>query len=140
MAGVGSWRSSWILRRCESSGKEMVIQMKRSLTLLLGLALLVPFAWPQASTSSVSGTVRDPSGAVIPNATTVIVGAQTDVTLTTKTNDAGVYFFPAIIAGSYRHIGRSSGNGEVPRRFHRPGCAKRRDRSGIETGRCDYGR
>ena len=38
--------------------------MKRSLTLLLGLALLVPFAWPQASTSSVSGTVRDPSGAV----------------------------------------------------------------------------
>ena len=76
--------------------------MKRSLTLILGLALLVSSAWPQASTSSVSGTVRDMSGAVVPNATAVIVGAETDVTLTTKTNDAGVYFFPAIIAGTYR--------------------------------------
>ncbi|MCX6630178.1 MAG: carboxypeptidase-like regulatory domain-containing protein [Candidatus Solibacter sp.] len=76
--------------------------MKRSLILLLGLALLVPSAWPQASTSSVSGTVRDQSGAVIPNATAEVVGTETNVTLTTKTNDAGVFFFPAIIAGSYR--------------------------------------
>ena len=58
--------------------------------------------WTLPTGSNMSGTVRDQSGAVIPNATAVIVGTETNVALTTKTNEAGVYFFPAIVAGAYR--------------------------------------
>ena len=35
---------------------------------ILALALLAPSAWPQASTATVSGTVPDQTGAVIPAA------------------------------------------------------------------------
>jgi hypothetical protein len=59
-------------------------------------------AWPQASTGTVSGTVRDQSGAVIPNAPVVITNAGTNVGIPGRTNEAGRYFFPGITPGSYR--------------------------------------
>jgi hypothetical protein len=63
--------------------------------------LLAQSAWPQASTGSVSGTVRDQKNAVIPDAQVVIANTDTNVSSTVKANEAGFYFFPGLIAGPY---------------------------------------
>jgi len=77
--------------------------MIRHIALILAvLALATGTAWPQASTGNVSGTVRDQTGAVIPNATVTLTSVTTGVASTTRTNEAGFYLFPGVVAGNYR--------------------------------------
>src|SRR5690242_16104186 len=85
-----------------SSQIEREFGMRRLVITSLLLALLVPAAWPQATTGTVSGTVRDQSGAVIPNAEVAITNTETNVTSRSRTTDAGVFFYPGVMAGSYR--------------------------------------
>ncbi len=68
--------------------------------LLLALSL-PPLAWPQASTGMVSGTVRDPTSAVIPGASVSLTNTGTNVTSKTTTNGTGFYVFPGIVPGPY---------------------------------------
>ena len=75
---------------------------RKTLFVLLAALLLAPLAWPQASTGSVSGTVRDQTGAVIPGSAVVITSATTNVTSRTQTNEVGFYMFPGITPGGYR--------------------------------------
>ncbi|HXA51447.1 MAG TPA: carboxypeptidase regulatory-like domain-containing protein, partial [Candidatus Acidoferrum sp.] len=56
----------------------------------------------QTSTSEISGTVRDASGAVIPGATVTLTSESTGVVQKQTTTEAGVYAFPAIPVGSYQ--------------------------------------
>src|SRR5271157_1003833 len=69
---------------------------------LILAVVLVPCAWSQAGTGSVSGTVRDQNNAFVPNAKVEIVNGETNVTSTTRTNETGFYLFPSLITGSYR--------------------------------------
>jgi hypothetical protein len=76
-------------------------QAKPSVWLLL-LMVLAGQAWPQASTSSVNGTVRDQTGAVIPSATVTLTNTATNVTAKTSTNEVGFYLFTGVVPGTYR--------------------------------------
>ena len=69
-------------------------------TLLL-VTLLAPTSWAQsaAGVAGISGVVRDPSGATVPNAKVVISSGQGTVREVTS-NDAGVFVAPALIPGS----------------------------------------
>jgi hypothetical protein len=69
---------------------------------VLVVFVLVTAAWPQAGVSTVRGVARDPSQAVVPNATVTLTNTDTNVTRTTKTNDVGIYVFPSVIPGPYR--------------------------------------
>jgi hypothetical protein len=70
--------------------------------LLIILALMFPSgSFAQLSTASLSGTVRDPSGAVIPKATVVLHNVGTSVENTTVSNGSGVYTFLNITPASY---------------------------------------
>jgi hypothetical protein len=51
---------------------------------------------------TITGTVTDPSGAVLPNATIKVTNVDTGVTTTLKTNGAGVYVASSLIVGTYR--------------------------------------
>ena len=55
----------------------------------------------QQGFGSVSGTVTDPKGAAVRDAEVMIVGDQTGVSLSTKTNDSGLYKVPSLLPGSY---------------------------------------
>jgi len=55
----------------------------------------------QTSTSQISGTVRDASGAVVPGAAVTLTNESTGVVLKQTATDAGVYAFPAIPVGVY---------------------------------------
>lgn len=64
------------------------------------LALFSSAAWGQATTS-LRGTVTDPSGAAIPNATVHLVNPGTGVERTTKTDQQGGYVFAEVTPGNY---------------------------------------
>jgi hypothetical protein len=74
----------------------------RLMALLVALLLLPDLAWPQASTATVSGTVRDQTGAVIPGSQVVLLNTATNVSLRTTTNEAGLYRFAGVVPGPYR--------------------------------------
>ncbi|MFN7997273.1 MAG: carboxypeptidase-like regulatory domain-containing protein [Bryobacteraceae bacterium] len=58
-------------------------------------------ALAQTNTSVVEGRVADPSGAVIADATAVLNSLKTGATLSTRTNETGMFIFPAVPVGSY---------------------------------------
>jgi hypothetical protein len=71
--------------------------------LLLSILLCCFSAQAQntASGGSVSGQVTDASGAVVPKADIVSINRATGTKLSTKSNGAGFYSFPALEVGSY---------------------------------------
>jgi hypothetical protein len=72
---------------------------------LLAIACVLPstpaFAQAASATASLSGTVVDIDGGVIPGATVAIKNAATGVELNTVTNSVGAYSFPALDIGTY---------------------------------------
>ncbi len=68
------------------------------------LALLFLFAVPalsQTSSSRITGTVTDVSGAVIPGASVTATNEATGITYAQITTDAGLYAFPSLPVGIY---------------------------------------
>ena len=58
--------------------------------------------YSQETTGNISGTVSDPSGAVIPGARVVVTNVRTAAERTTTTTSAGVFFFTRLPVGDYR--------------------------------------
>src|SRR5262252_2656516 len=73
----------------------------RHVVLLIGLCLSVGFASGQTF-GSITGEVRDPSGAIMPNASVTATNVATSVSRATATNDSGVYNFPDLIPATYQ--------------------------------------
>ncbi|MGE0407547.1 MAG: carboxypeptidase-like regulatory domain-containing protein, partial [Candidatus Korobacteraceae bacterium] len=73
--------------------------------------LLVPMVvgWAQTDRGAVRGTIFDPTGAVVAQATLTITNVATGVSSTVTSSDAGTYNFPALPAGTYRIEVRQSG-------------------------------
>src|SRR5215472_13495886 len=65
------------------------------------LLLAATLALAQTSTSELSGTVHDNSGAVVPGANVTLTNEQTGVTYRQQTTASGLYSFPALPVGSY---------------------------------------
>jgi hypothetical protein len=61
--------------------------------------LCAPSAWAQQAAGSITGTVTDPSGAAVPNATVTARDVNRGTTWTTKTDSSGIYDFPQITVG-----------------------------------------
>ena len=72
--------------------------------ILIGLTLLAlctPASFAQSETGQISGSVVDPTGAVIPNAKISLKLANTDVTRETITNSGGLFVFPNVQPAQY---------------------------------------
>src|SRR5260370_11449137 len=77
----------------------MIIQkfVALSYACLLTAAILIA----QTSTSEITGTVRDTTGAVVPGSNVTAVNEATGVTYKQTTTAAGLYAFPGLPSGSY---------------------------------------
>ena len=74
------------------------------LSLTFWLVLLLTTAAPasaQITTGTISGSVRDPQGAVVPGATVTLVGAARGTTMEAQTNADGDFVLPNVTAGTY---------------------------------------
>lgn len=70
------------------------------------LALLISVLFSQAlaqttSSATLRGTVKDPNGAVVPNATVTLTFVSTQSERSTKTSGEGIYTFTSIVPGVY---------------------------------------
>jgi hypothetical protein len=72
-----------------------------ALTILGVFVLAVPPLAGQVDQGSVTGTVTDASGAVIPNATVTLTDKDTNLTLTRTASGSGVYTFTPVKVGNY---------------------------------------
>ena len=84
----------------------------RNVSLLLVLASLFSLTSLSAQTpgtGALTGTVKDPSGAVIPNATVTLTSVDTGQARTTMTGGDGVYRFSLLAPGNYRVKMEASG-------------------------------
>ncbi len=78
--------------------------MKRTNSVLLLIALLammVGSVLAQTGTSRITGTVTDPTGAVLPNAKVTARNEATGVSYTAQTSSAGSYSFDSLPVGNY---------------------------------------
>jgi carboxypeptidase family protein/TonB-dependent receptor-like protein len=80
-----------------------------SLAAVVVLALASAPVSAQVDRGSIVGTVRDASGAVVPNATIAVTNKATNVSVTTLSNTAGEYQVLALLPGTYTVRANASG-------------------------------
>src|SRR5499427_3553506 len=73
---------------------------------VLAMASLSP---AQITTTGIRGLVRDPNGAVVPNATVKVKDTSTEVEQTTVSSTEGGFLFPNLQFGSYRLTATANG-------------------------------
>src|SRR2546422_8958987 len=71
------------------------------LVLLFAFAITIQSAWGQEVTAGIVGTVADPSGAPIKDATVTVTDTERGIIRTAQTNDAGAYNITRIPVGTY---------------------------------------
>ncbi|MEN6603629.1 MAG: carboxypeptidase regulatory-like domain-containing protein [Bryobacteraceae bacterium] len=77
----------------------------RRFTLCVAVCLsvaLAPAAYSQEVRASISGTVMDPTGAAVANATVTVTNPATNASVVAKTNDVGLYLTPFLAPGTYQ--------------------------------------
>ena len=76
--------------------------IRKKMTSLVGIMVLASAAmYSQTSTGSLSGSVTDPNGAVVPGAKVTATSTTTGGKLEMMTTDAGLYVFPAVPVSTY---------------------------------------
>ena len=65
------------------------------------LCILATASLAQTVTGTVSGTVKDPAGAVIAGADVTLTNQTTGVSQKTTTNELGLFVFPSVLPGTY---------------------------------------
>ena len=94
---------------------------------VLALSTLLPVSvWTQSFTGSISGTIKDPSGAVIPNVEVTLKSLATGVEAKFATGSDGLYHFQGLPQGTYRAQGFSTRISKFPTdrdyRSYKSGC------------------
>ncbi len=78
--------------------------------LLLAIGLLSPFAaFAQSDVGTITGFVRDQSGATVPNANVTITSEATNETHPVKTDAQGHYTVPSLLPGQYTMTAEAPG-------------------------------
>ena len=98
----------------------LTLSVKRLFALASAALLLFSAAMPSsaqnAAAGTITGTVTDTTGAVVPNATVLITDTDTNVTHTTSTDRAGVYVAPFMQSGHYEIVLGGGAFGKVDRK------------------------
>ena len=83
------------------SSRRTSLLLSRLLALIAVVVLCCSSLLAQQTLGGITGSVTDSSGSVIPNADVTIVGEQTGLTRTVKTNGSGEYSFVNLPIGTY---------------------------------------
>ena len=81
--------------------------LRKLFVLAAWVCMIGPALWAQEA--RLSGTIIDPTGAVIPGVTISVNQTQQNISFTGKSNSVGQYLFPAIADWFLRSKGGGSG-------------------------------
>src|SRR6266404_4008169 len=87
----------------------------RRVVFALPLFFLASMANAQVGSSTISGRVTDPTGAVVPRVSVSIVQIDTNFQFTAVTNEDGLFRVPSLSPGSYRITFEGAGFKKVVR-------------------------
>ncbi len=73
----------------------------RSLLAVIVLSILSATAFGQVDQGTITGTVQDKTGAVLPQVSVTLTSTDTGLVLTTKTDASGIYTFSPVKIGNY---------------------------------------
>jgi hypothetical protein len=73
-----------------------------SIVIVLFFVAAAPYTFAQVVNATLSGTVADATGALIPGVEVTAQNTGTNVVSTTVTNESGIYRFPSLQPGTYR--------------------------------------
>ena len=90
--------------------------MKRFVLLLAAWAFVCSTAWGQAARATLNGRVTDAQGAVIPGADVTVTSDVTNVKITAKTNEQGIWMVQFLVPASYSLTVNSGGFRPVERK------------------------
>jgi Carboxypeptidase regulatory-like domain len=76
------------------------LQRLRTLVFLLACACTAALM-AQTNTTSLGGTILDPTGALIPGASVSLTNPATNLTKVVQSSDAGSYMFEQVLPGDY---------------------------------------
>jgi hypothetical protein len=65
------------------------------------LCALPAAAFAQQETATISGTITDATGAIVPNAVVIVTNVQTGISVRTEATEAGTYVVPSLRPGDY---------------------------------------
>src|SRR5947209_1990516 len=82
--------------------RERLHQIPAALSLLLCFLFLIPAAFAQRDSGTISGTVQDQGHAVIPNANITLENTTTGEKRTITSNSAGFFNLAAVPVGTYK--------------------------------------
>jgi hypothetical protein len=91
----------------------MIKAVLRLSVLALGLFVLQQQADAQTSSATISGTVVDQSGGVVPNASVKLIIQLTNVEVTTKSRADGEFAFPDTQPGTFTVVVDAKGYKEL---------------------------
>src|SRR5258708_5867098 len=77
--------------------------------LVISVLLLSAAVSAQTITASITGTVSDPTGAVVPNAKVTATNVGTNLSYPASTNDSGVYNMSFLPVGQYNLTAEAAG-------------------------------
>src|SRR5262245_17468516 len=84
-------------------------RVRLPLCIIIILTSWLTSVFAQATEGSILGTIFDPAGLPVPNATVTITGTNTGLTRSTLTNEAGEYVVPALPLGTYSVTAQAQG-------------------------------
>src|SRR5580658_8196366 len=81
----------------------------RPLILAVAAAALAPAGFAQLTNTGIHGSVKDPSGAMVPNAGLTLKDTGTGLEKRTTSAKDGGFVFPDVVAGTYAITAAASG-------------------------------
>src|SRR6266481_827660 len=92
---------------CSSFWRDSMYKSVIRLLILTVVAMLLTASAHAQENATITGTVLDPTGAVIPNVRITLTNPDTSQSRTTTTNDAGLYLFANVGIGHF-NLGASA--------------------------------
>src|SRR5260370_29864769 len=103
----------WARRLFMNSRNAIVKRERNFLSVCILFVCASSVGCAQAGRGSISGTITDPGGAVVPGAEVVLLNGATGVTLHTITTSAGLYTFISLNPGVYQVTASKAGFASV---------------------------
>ena len=88
---------------------KLLISLLTCCSVLTAICLLPTAAWSQTATATLSGTIQDANGAVIPGVALSVVNEATSFERNATTNDSGSFTVPLLPPGKYTVTARRDG-------------------------------
>jgi len=91
----------------------LAMRVKHVLSLVVFVFVICLSTLAQTETATLSGVVQDPKGDVVPDVEVTATRIETEKSITTKTNGAGIYVFAGLMQGRYHLALRKPGFKEI---------------------------